>query len=599
MQGGVGGPPIADYGFLSDCRSAALVSRDGSVDWWCPARFDSPSVFGRILDSDAGHWVLRPSGERDGRRIERAYIGDSLVLRTVHQTDGGSVAVTEALATEPGARGHDLGSASPAVLLRTVEGLSGRVRMSTDFVPRPEYGLLTPFLHSQPDRVVAAAGPVSLTLRAGVPLTCERGRAHADFDVSAGQVVGFDLAYAPSFGGPPAAELDPVAAIAETVEAWQVLQDSHHYDGRYPDLVRRSSVILQGLTYRPSGAVVAAATTSLPEQLGGDRNYDYRFAWLRDFSYTLHALWVAACTEETSRHFGWAVRSAGRLGIEPAPIMYGVGSERDLSEHVLDHLGGYAGSRPVRTGNDAWRQRQLDVPGEVLEAAYLLRDRLGQFDEELRQMLVDLAHQTVDIWHRPDAGMWEIRGEQRHYTSSKVGCWVALDRAVRLAPRLGEGADPRRWAAARDEIHRTVLEQGWNERVEAFTGAFGSDELDASVLLMPLVNFLPATDGRMRATIEAIERELATDGVVRRSANEPAGFVWCSFWLVGCLVLAGDNQRATELFERTSTKANDLGIFAEQIDLVTGEHLGNTPQALSHIGQIIAAARLTDPTMHF
>ncbi|MFD0786628.1 glycoside hydrolase family 15 protein, partial [Micromonospora azadirachtae] len=385
---------------------------------------------------------------RNSRRIERAYLGDTLVLRTVHHTDSGSVAVTEALASEPGARGHDLGSASPAVLLRTVEGLSGRVRMSTDFMPRPEYGLLTPHLHYQPHRVVAAAGPVSLTLRAGVPLTCERGRVRADFDVSAGQVVGFDLAYAPSFGGPPAAELDPVAAIAETAQAWQVLQDSHHYDGGYPELVRRSSVILQGLTYRPSGAVVAAATTSLPEQLGGDRNYDYRFAWLRDFSYTLHALWVAACTEDTDRHFAWAVRSAGRIGPEPAPIMYGVGGERDLSEHVLDYLSGYADSRPVRAGNDAWRQRQMDVPGEVLEAAYLLRDRLGQFDEELRETLVDLADQTMDIWLRPDAGMWEIRAEERHYTSSKVGCWVALDRAVRLAPWLGERADARRWAAA-------------------------------------------------------------------------------------------------------------------------------------------------------
>ncbi|MER7441842.1 glycoside hydrolase family 15 protein [Micromonospora avicenniae] len=592
-------PPIAEYGFLSDCRSAALVSRDGSVDWWCPERFDSPSVFGRILDPDAGHWVLRPAGERNGRRTERAYVGDTLVLRTVHQTDSGSVAVTEALASEPGARGHDLGSASPAVLLRTVEGLSGRVRMSTDFAPRPEYGLLTPHLHCQPNRVVAAAGPVSLTLRAGVPLTCERGRVHAEFDVSAGQVVGFDLAYAPSFGGPPAAELDPVAAIAETVQAWQVLQDSHRYDGRYPDLVRRSSVILQGLTYRPSGAVVAAATTSLPEQLGGDRNYDYRFGWLRDFSYTLHALWVAACTEDTSRHFAWAVRSAGRLGPEPAPIMYGVGGERDLSEHVLDYLGGYGDSRPVRAGNDAWRQRQMDVPGEVLEAAYLLRDRLGQFDEELRETLVDLADQTVDIWHRPDAGMWEVRDEERHYTSSKVGCWVALDRAVRLAPWLGDRADPRRWAAARDEIHRTVLEQSWNERVGAFTVAFESDELNASVLMMPLVDFLPADDPRMWATIKAIERELATDGVVRRSATEPAGFVWCSFWLVSCLVLAGDIQRATDLFERTNTKANDLGIFAEQYDLVTGEQLGNTPQALSHIGQILSAARLTDPTLRF
>ncbi|HEX5597592.1 MAG TPA: glycoside hydrolase family 15 protein [Micromonosporaceae bacterium] len=590
--------PISDYGFLSDCRSAALVSRAGSIDWWCPARFDAPSVFGRLLDADAGHWSLGPaSGATAPPRTEREYVDDSLVLRTVHHVDGGSVAVTDALVTEPGARGHRLGHNSPAVLVRVVEGLHNRVPLHTEFVPRPEYGLLTPYLHQRPDRVVAVAGPVTLTLRASVPLVVGDDRVEARFDVAAGQVVTFVLAYAPTYGGQPGPELDPVAALADTLQAWQTLQTSHRYDGRYPQRVRRSAVILQGLTYVPSGAVVAAATTSLPEQVGADRNYDYRYAWLRDFAFTMNALWVADCPEETARLFGWAARSAGRIGPAPVPIMYGVAGERDLTEHQLEQLRGYADSRPVRIGNEAWRQRQLDVLGEVLAAADRLREQLAGPDgmgEELPVMLVDLANQAADTWREPDAGMWEARDRSRHYLSSKVMCWVALDRAVRLAPLLGERADPSRWARVRDEIHRAVLQQGWNERVGAYTGAFGSPELDASVLMLPLVRFLPATDERMRATIKAVERHLTVDGLVRRWADDPAGFVLCTFWLVECLALLGETERATALFEQTCARANDVGIFAEQIDPVSGEHRGNTPQALSHIGLINAAWRLTD-----
>ncbi|HEY0700941.1 MAG TPA: glycoside hydrolase family 15 protein [Micromonospora sp.] len=587
--------PISDYGFLSDCRSAALVSRGGSVDWWCPARFDSPSVFGRLLDQDAGHWLLGPAGDHPGRRTERAYLPGTLVLRTVHHADGGSVAVTEALATAPGARGHELGQDSPAVLLRLVEGLTGTVRMRTEFRPRPEYGLLTPYLHGTPERVVAGAGPVTLTLRSAVPLAIGPDRADAEFDVRAGQRVGFDLAYAPAYGG-TSAVLDPAAALADTAEAWRTLQETHSYDGRYAEQVRHSALVLQGLTYPPSGAVVAAATTSLPEQLGGDRNYDYRYAWLRDFAFTLRALWVAACPDETSRLFGWAARSAGRIGAQPVPIMYGVHGERDLSEHELTHLSGYAGSRPVRIGNEAWRQRQLDVPGEVISAAYRLRDELDGLDDELRDMLTGLADQVCATWREPDCGMWEVRGEQRHYLSSKVMCWVALDNALRMAPLLGPRADTVRWATSRDQIRAAVLEHGWNDDVGAYTGVFGSSELDASVLFLPVVRFLPAADPRMRATIRAVETRLTTDGLVRRWSDDPAGFVLCSFWLVECLVLAGEPERAAAIFERTAGRANDLGLFAEQIDPATGAHLGNTPQALSHIGLINAAWRLTDPT---
>ncbi|SBT52631.1 glycoside hydrolase family 15 protein [Micromonospora auratinigra] len=588
-------PAISDYGFLSDCRSGALVGRDGSVDWWCPDRFDQASVFARLLDPAGGHWRLAPLAPS---RVERAYLPDTLVLRTVHHTPEGSVAVTDALAAEPGARGHELGMNSPAVLLRVVEGLSGRVRMQLDFAPRPEHGLLTPYLHEQPEGgVLATAGPVALVLRAaGEALRPDRDRVSCTFDVPAGRTVAFDLAYAPVYGDPPA-RLDPVTALDETVQAWQAFRETHRYDGQYVPQVRQSALVLTGLTYARSGAVAAALTTSLPERIGGDRNYDYRYSWLRDFSMTMRALWVGACPDEASRLFAWVARSIGRIGDRPVPVLFGLEGERDLSEHECTHLRGYADSRPVRIGNDAWRQRQLDVPGEVISAVWRLHDYLGDpFETELREMVVGLADQVAATWRQPDRGMWETRDTERHYVSSKALCWLALDRAVALAPRLGERAEPRRWAAARDEIRATVLREGWNDRVGAYTGAFGSAELDASALFLPVMGFLPATDPRMRATIAVVERELGSDdGLVRRWNDDPAGFVLCSFWLVECLVLAGEAGRARRLFERVLGHANDLGLFAEQIDLRSGVQLGNTPQALSHIGLINAAWRLTEP----
>ncbi|CCH16312.1 glycoside hydrolase family 15 protein [Micromonospora lupini] len=590
---------ISDYGYLSDARSGALVGIDGSVDWWCPPRFDGPSVFGRLLDPNGGHFRLAPVGAGDpGYRVERAYRPDTLVLRTVHHTPYGSVAVTDALAAEIGARAHDLGKNSPAVLIRVVEGLSGRVRMALDFAPRPEYGLLTPYLHEQPGGgVLAGAGPTVLVLRAGdLPLRAGRDRVTHEFEISAGQVVGMDVAFGQTYGTPPV-RLDPVAALAETTRAWEAFRETHGYSGRYPELVRHSATVLAGLTYARSGAVIAAPTTSLPERIGGDRNYDYRYSWLRDFSLTMRALWVAACPDETSRLFAWVARSIGRVGDEPVPVLFGVEGERDVSEHHCHHVRGYLDSRPVRIGNDAWRQRQLDVPGEVMSAVWRLRDYLGgSFEEELREMVLGLTEQVASTWHLPDRGMWETREEERHYLSSKVSCWLAMDRAVGLADRLGDRADPRRWAGVRDEIRAAVLREGWNDRIGAFTGAFGSPELDASVLALPVAHFLPATDPRMRSTIAVVERELGTDnGLVRRWATDPAGFLLCSFWLVECLVMAGEPRRAEELFERVVGNANDVGLFSEQIDLTSGAQLGNTPQALSHIGLINAAWRLTEP----
>ncbi|MFI1196695.1 glycoside hydrolase family 15 protein [Micromonospora sp. NPDC020750] len=582
---------ISEHGFLADGRSAALVDRAGSVNWWCPARIDAPSVFGRLLDDDAGHWSIRPDGDFT---TERSYLEDTLVLRTVFTTRDGSVAVTDTLALEPGARGHDIGLHSPRVLARLVEGVSGAVPVRLRYRPRFEYGRVVPYLVPTDDGVEATAGAARLRLRGDVPVRCGEGEAAATFVVRAGESYGFTLGYGPTYDADPPATPDAAPTVAEAAAGWRSWAGLHPYHGRFAEQVRRSALVVQGMTYQPSGAIVAAATTSLPEQLGGDRNYDYRFVWVRDFSLTLQALWLAACPDEANRQFAWVARAMGRIGNQPVPIMYGVEGERDLTEHRLDNLAGYAGSRPVLVGNDAWKQRQTDVLGEVLDAAWLMRHYLDPMDPEVHQLLRALADQVVADWHRPDAGMWEARDAERHYVSSKVQCWTALDRAVRFGPRLGDSADLARWAAARDEVRAAVLDRGWNDRLGAYTGAFGSDELDASVLIMPLVGFLPADDDRMRSTMDVVEARLSHDGLLRRWDGDPAGFVICSFWLASCLALAGELDRAERMFTSLASRTNDLGLFAEQIDQTTGEQLGNFPQAFSHIGLINAAGWLTE-----
>jgi len=582
-------PAIADYGFLSDCHSAALVDSRGSVDWWCVPRFDSPSVLGRLLDPEAGHWTLCPT---ENFTSQRHYVGETLALRTVFRTPAGEVAVTDVLALEPGARGHDIGLRSPHVLLRRVEGRSGVVAMRSELVARTEYGRTTPHLSTVPGGIQAVGGPVRLTCTGSVGLSHEGDAVRAAFAVTAGEVVDLRLSYERTFP----ADVGSVSAeptLEDTVTAWESWSALHQsYDGAFPEVVRRSSLVLQGLTYQPSGAVVAAATTSLPETMGGELNFDYRYAWLRDLSLTMRSLWIAACPDEPQRLFGWLAGSAGQVGEELVQIMYGVEGERDLTEHVLGHLQGYRGSAPVRVGNEAWEQKQLDVFGEVLDAAHLLADNLGELEPATEQLLVALADRAASSWQEPDAGMWEARDAQRHYVSSKVMCWLALDRAVDLAPRLGAGADPQRWAAARDEVRAAVLEQAWSASAGAYAGAFGSDDLDASVLLLPVVGFLPADDARMWATIEAVERGLGEGGLVRRWPSDRSGFLICTYWLVECLAMAGRQDRAEEWFRAATAHANDLGLLAEEADPQTGEMLGNYPQAFSHVGLINAAWRL-------
>jgi GH15 family glucan-1,4-alpha-glucosidase len=595
--------PIASYGLLSDCNSAALVGRDGSIDWLCLPRFDSTAVFARILDPDAGHWSITPAGEFTS---ERRYVDGSLVLETTFTTDTGVIRLRDALSFAEGQRGHGLGLDAPHELLRSVEGVSGTVELVMELAPRPEYGLVHPLFRQTDDGGRTFGGPNQVIVKSGAPVAVEDGTMRASFAVSEGESFGFSLRWSSpeTRKAPEPTAPDTVAArIEDTIEAWRSWEAEHSiYEGPHRELVRLSSRVLQGLTYRPTGAIVAAPTTSLPETVGGERNWDYRYSWIRDASLTLQALYIGSCPDEAGDFISFMTSSAGGGAgdMHSLQIMYGIGGEHDLTERELPHLRGWRDSGPVRIGNGAWGQRQLDVYGELLDALHLYHEQLGELHPEIRQFIAELADAAARGWRETDAGMWEMRGDPRHHLSSKVLCWTALDRAVKLAPRIGEFAKTDEWTAERDAIREAILERGWSEAKQAYAQSFDSDELDAAALLMPLVGFLPATDERMRSTIEAIARELTQDGLVLRYLNdeglnadgltgEEGTFVICSFWLVSCLARAGEVERAEELFDQLVSYANDLGLLAEEIDPQHGELLGNFPQAFSHIGLITAA----------
>jgi alpha,alpha-trehalase len=592
--------PIAEYGLLADCNSAALVSRGGSIDWLCLPRYDSAAIFARILDPDGGHWSIRPAGEHT---VERRYVPGSLVIETTFTTVAGVVRVRDAMAFAPGQRGHDLGHDAPHEVLRSVEGVSGSVELVMELVPRPEYGLVRPLIRVVPGGARTFGGPNRIEVASAVPLELRDAGLHARFAVREGQRLGFAVVWAaPERRTPPVpnAAGQVAARVDDVVEAWRSWEAEHDvYRGPHRDLVRHSARILKGLTYRPTGAIVAAPTTSLPETVGGERNWDYRFSWIRDSSLTLEALYIGACTDEAEEFVSFMTSAAG--GGASLQIMYGIGGEHDLSERVLGHLRGWRDSAPVRVGNGAWDQVQLDVYGELLNALYVYRERLGELHPEIQAFVAELADTAARRWSEKDSGIWEMRGEPRHHLSSKVLCWVALDRAVKLAPSLGEhGARAGAWAAERDRIRDAILERGWSERAQAYAQSFEADVLDGAALLMPIYGFLPATDPRMRSTIEAIARDLTEDGLVLRYraeeglnadglTGEEGTFVICSFWLVSCLAQAGAIERAEALFAQLAGYANDLGLLGEEIDTASGEQLGNFPQAYSHIGLITAA----------
>lgn len=588
---------IADYALLSDCRSAALVSRDGSVDWLCFPRFDSPAVFAGLLDDDGGHWFLRPVDEAS---IERRYLDMSMALETTYRTATGEAVVLDAMSIGPNTPDHDLAAQSPGVLLRQVTCTKGSIAFTMDYAPRPEYGLIHPLLHAVDGGVVARGGADILVFSS--PAEVKLGESvTAEFELSSGQSHGFALQHRTSSQAVPDvwSSSEIAEGLNDVIANWQRWStERQNYDGPWPDLVTHSGRVLHALSYQPTGAIVAAPTTSLPETVGGSRNWDYRYTWVRDASLTLEALWVAACPDDASNFFTFLTNAAATsmLRGNDLPIMFGVGGERDLSERSLPHLRGWRDSTPVRVGNGAWNQRQLDVYGELLGAAHRFQDQLGDLDTETQEFLVSAVEAAMTRWTESDQGIWEIRGEPRHYLYSKLMCWVALDRGIELAEILEAKARIPEWKAAREEIATAILDQGWSDTAQAFTQSFGSDHLDASVLMLPIVGFLPVDDPRVRATIDAIAERLTDDhGLVFRYLaedgleGEEGTFLLCTFWLAQAQALIGETRRARETFELAISYANDVGLLAEEVDPAGADLLGNFPQAFSHIGLINAA----------
>jgi GH15 family glucan-1,4-alpha-glucosidase len=599
--------PIADHALLSDRHSAALVTRAGSVDWLAFPRFDSPSVFGRLLGEQAGHWQVQPTGEWTS---SRRYVDNALVLETTFSTGSGTLVVTDAMALGPDNGGHRLGKDVPHLLVRRLEVTDGEVEVEVDYRPRPEYGLVVPLLSHVEGGLTARGGAEWLVLTSPVELAVEAGaRARGTVTLRPGEPT-FLALHRSTLEETPArvwAQDELAAALDSTVEAWRSWSALHQsYDGPWADLVHHSGRVLHGLSYQPSGAVVAAATTSLPEGAGGERNWDYRFSWVRDSSFTMQALWVAACPDEADDFFAFmTTAAASSVGPETGlQIMFGVGGEHDLSERTLDHLEGWKDSRPVRVGNGAWNQTQIDVYGEILGAAHRLTDQIGSIDDDTKRFLAACADAAAAHWREKDEGIWEVRGGQQHFLYSKVMCWVALDRAIALADKIDASAKVDAWKQAREEIFEMVVRDGWSEKAGAFTQYVGSDALDASNLMMPIVGFLPADDPRMVATIDAIEAGLTDDrGLVYRYrtqegvdglAGEEGTFLICTFWLAEALAMAGEVERATAVFERAVAFANDVDLLSEEVDPETGEQLGNFPQAYSHIGLVNAAWAISE-----
>jgi GH15 family glucan-1,4-alpha-glucosidase len=594
--------PIADYALLSDCRSAALVSRAGSIDWLCFPRFDGPAVFARLLDAQGGHWSIQPAGPF---QVNRRYLPGTMVLETTFQTATGSVVLLDAMAIRRNEGGHDLGLDSPGILLRSLTCKSGSVELVLEYAPRPEYGLIFPLLKPVDGGVLARGGAALLLLSSPLDLVLDGSVARAGFLLQAGEQRDFSLQHRASWESipPPCTAAEIAQSLRDTHTGWRVWSDLHQkYQGPWRDLVHQSGRVLQALMFRQTGAIVAAPTTSLPETIGGERNWDYRYTWIRDASLTLEALWVAACPDEASWFFDWiaaTIETQIRRDVD-LQIMFGIGGEHDLSERTLSHLTGWRDSAPVRVGNGAWVQRQLDVYGEILRAARLFSNQVSTFDEATRHFLVEVADAVVRQWEKPDQGIWEVRGEPQHFLYSKLLCWAALDSALNLVDILNARDHIATWTAEREKIRAAILTRGWNEQIGAFTQAFDSANLDAAVLMMPIVGFLPATHPQMHATIETIARQLTdTNGLVYRYltsdglAGEEGTFLLCTFWLAHAQALAGDVPQASATFERAIAYANDVGLLAEEVDPTTGELLGNFPQAFSHIGLINAAWAIT------
>ncbi|MCY7340673.1 MAG: glycoside hydrolase family 15 protein [Pseudonocardia sp.] len=598
--------PIADYALLSDRRTAALVSRAGSVDWLCLPRFDSPAPFARLLDDGGGHFAVRPVDPDAG--VARRYLNETMVLETTWSTATGTVVVTDALATGPAPDPHALGATAPRLLVRALECTAGEMEMAVEFAPRPEYGLIKPLVTVVAGGVLARGG-ADVMMLSGPALDVTAATATGRMTLRAGERLTLGMVHRSTSEELPvpmtAAALDD--ALAVTVDSWRAWSRIHQsYQGPWRELVHHSGRVLQALTYQPTGAVVAAPTTSLPEDAGGERNWDYRYSWVRDASFTLEALWVAACPDEAHQFFDYlAASSAGQVrdGAD-LQIMFGIGGEHDLTERELGHLAGWRDSRPVRVGNGAWNQRQLDVYGELLGSAHRLVEQLDPDHPGAtawREFLVSCADAAARRWRETDQGIWEVRGEPRHFLYSKLMCWVALDRATAMAETLRATDRVPGWQAVAAEIREEILTKGWSDTAGSFTQSFGSPDLDASNLMIGLTGFLPADDPRVLATIDAVAERLTDDrGLVYRYgtragdnsdglAGEEGTFLLCTFWLAQALAAAGRVDRAREVFSRAVEYVNDVGLLAEEVDPATGDLLGNFPQAFSHIGLVNAA----------
>jgi GH15 family glucan-1,4-alpha-glucosidase len=585
---------IEDYALIGDLHTAALVGIDGSIDWMCLPRFDSPACFAALLhDQDAGHWLLAPPSRP--RATSRRYLPGTLVLETSWESETGTVRVLDLMPPR----------VTAPTLIRIVEGVSGTVTLRSELRLRFDYGHVVPWVRAQVDGIDAVAGPDRVRVRTPVELRGEDWATVADVTVRAGDRVPFVLSWSRSHEPVPGA-VDADTALAATVDFWREWSArSTGVASASSDAVNRSLITLKALTYEPTGGIVAAATTSLPEAVGGPRNWDYRYCWLRDSTYTLQALLAAGYLEEARAWREWLLRAvAGDPGT--LQIMYAVDGTRRLPENELPWLRGYEGSAPVRTGNTAAAQLQLDVWGETLDALHLARGA-GMDQDDSWDLQVALMDHLESNWTQPDNGLWEIRGPVRMFTHSKVMAWVAADRMTRAVTEHGRAGPAPRWSALRDTIRADILKHGYDEDAGTFTQSYGSTNVDASLLLIPRVGFLPGTDPRVLGTIDAVQRRLTVDGLVRRydvagtHDGLPGGeglFLACSFWLVDALHGAGRRDEATRLFERLLTLRNDVGLLSEQWDPRDRRQLGNTPQAFSHFALVVSAVGLAHEHPH-
>jgi GH15 family glucan-1,4-alpha-glucosidase len=580
---------IEDYALIGDCETAALVSRDGSIDWLCFPRFDSPACFAALLGTeDHGRWRIMPAGRI--RKLRRRYRDGTLILETDFVTDEGEVQLIDCMPPRSEA----------ADVVRLVKGKRGKVGMRMELSIRFDYGAIVPWVRHAQKGIWAIAGPDALYLRTDVETRGENFHTVAEFTVSEGEEVPFTLSWYPSHKPEPP-EKDAAESVAQTAVWWHEWSERCTYDGGWRDVVLRSFITLKALTYAPTGGIVAAATTSLPEKLGGVRNWDYRYCWLRDATFTLYALMTGGYTAEARDWREWLIRAvAGKP--EEIQIMYGLAGERRLTELALPWLPGYEGSAPVRIGNAASAQHQLDVYGEVMDALHLARDVGLEPSENAWRVQRAMMEFLETDWQRPDEGIWEMRGPRRHFTHSKVMAWVAADRAVKAIEHFQMDGPLDRWRQLRQEIHAQVCREGFDPALNAFVQYYGCKQLDASLLMLPLVGFLPATDPRMRGTVEAVEQRLMRDGFVDRYSTLPevdglppgeGAFLVCTFWLADNLVLQGRYREARDIFERLLGLCNDVGLLSEEYDPETGRLVGNFPQAFSHVGLINTARNLS------